>query len=90
MRGRVLILMVALAWGSASALRAEDAAPSEGKTLCEIVEAVEAAGYSQVSEVVFEDAAWQVEAYKDGERRRLRVDPDSAEIESEGADDDDD
>ncbi len=68
---------------------AEDAAPAGGKSICEIVGAVESQGYTQVSEVSFDDGEWKVEAYKDGKRLSLQVDPDSGKIASVGEDDDD-
>jgi len=76
-------------WTGAASLSAEEAAPADGKPLCEIIGAVEAAGYSQVSEVEFDDGAWKIEAYEGGKRQSLRVDPKSAKIESAGEDDDD-
>jgi hypothetical protein len=59
-----------------------------GKPLREILQALEAKGYSQVSEAVFGKGAWKIEAYKGGERRLLQVDAKSGEVKSDRKDDD--
>jgi len=84
------LLLATLLAAIASPVSAEEAAPpADGKSVCEIVQAVESEGFSQISEVIFEGRSWKVEAYKEGERRILRVDPETGAIQGEEADDDD-
>jgi hypothetical protein len=83
---------VAMALGClllASPAGAEDAPPSDGKSVCEIVQAVEKAGYSRVSEAIFEKGGWKVEAYKGKDRRIVRVDAKTGAVQGEAVDDDD-
>jgi hypothetical protein len=67
---------------------AEEKAP-EGKPLREILQGLEAKGYSQVAEAIFRKGKWKIEAYKDGDRRILQVDPKSGDVTADRKDDDD-
>jgi hypothetical protein len=65
-----------------------EAAPPDGsKTLAEIVSAVMDSGYALVSDASFEGKSWEIEARRDGVKRELRVDPNTAEIISDRSDD---
>lgn len=61
--------------------------PADGKPLLEIISAVEDKGYTDISEVSMDDGVWEIEAYKDGNARELRVDPATAEVLSDRRDD---
>lgn len=54
--------------------------PADAKPLSEIVKSLEDAGFSPFIEVEFKAGRWHVEAYQNGEKRRLRVHPVTGEI----------
>ena len=56
--------------------------PADAKPLSEIVKSLEDAGFAPIVEVEFRAGRWHVEAYKDGQKRDLRVHPVSGEITS--------
>lgn len=56
--------------------------PADAKPLSEIVKSLEDAGFSPIIEVEFRAGRWHVEAFKDGQKRDLRVHPVSGEITS--------
>lgn len=66
---------------------AEAKPPTDGLKLSELLQVVEKAGYERIVEASFGRKAWEVEAYRDGVKRELRVDPTSGEIISDRADD---
>ena len=59
--------------------------PENAKPLSEILNAVKAQGYDPVVEVELEEGAWEIDAFKGGERVEFQVDPVSGEIETEEA-----
>ena len=56
--------------------------PPDAKPLSEIVKSLEDAGFAPIVEVEFRAGRWHVEAFKDGQKRDLRVHPVSGEITS--------
>ena len=56
--------------------------PADAKPLSEIVKSLEDAGFAPIIEVEFRAGRWHVEAFKDGQKRDLRVHPVSGEITS--------
>ena len=56
--------------------------PADAKPLSEIVKSLEDAGFAPIVEVEFRAGRWHVEAFKDGQKRDLRVHPVSGEITS--------
>ena len=56
--------------------------PADVKPLSEIVKSLEDAGFAPIVEVEFRAGRWHVEAFKDGQKRDLRVHPVSGEITS--------
>jgi len=56
--------------------------PADAKPLSEIIKSLEDAGFSPIIEVEFRAGRWHVEAFKDGQKRDLRVHPVSGEITS--------
>ena len=56
--------------------------PAVAKPLSEIVKSLEDAGFAPIVEVEFRAGRWHVEAFKDGQKRDLRVHPVSGEITS--------
>ena len=85
----IALCALLLTAGSARAEEEEEAPPTDAKSLCEIVQLLEKAGYSQVAEASYEDGAWKLEAYRNGERRIAILDARTGEIKSERSDDDD-
>ena len=60
--------------------------PENAVPLSEIVKSLETSGYSPITEVSIDDGIWEVEAYKDGEERDLKVDPVNGEVISDRPD----
>ena len=56
--------------------------PADAKPLSEIVKSLEDAGFAPIVEVEFRAGRWHVEAFKDGQKRDLRVHPVTGEITS--------
>lgn len=95
MNPRLTLAAVAIAAGSivsASGLAFADtdrALPTGSLGIAEIAAAVEAEGYTQISEIESEDGRYEVTAtHSDGRRLELRVDPKSGEILHTEEDDD--
>jgi hypothetical protein len=61
--------------------------PADAKLLSEIIASLAKAGYADFNDVSFEGQIWEVEARREGVKRELRVDPKTAEIISDRADD---
>jgi uncharacterized membrane protein YkoI len=80
------LLLTALAVTPA-AVRSDEAPPADAKTMAEIVQILEEAGYGPLVDVSFDDGGWEVEAYKGGASLELTVDPTSGNVLSEHRDD---
>jgi hypothetical protein len=80
------LLLAAVAVAPAT-VRSDDVRPADAKTMLEIVQSLEDAGYGPVVDVSFDDGGWEVEAYKGGASVELAVDPTSGDILSEHRDD---
>lgn len=65
---------------------AAEVPPHDAKQLSEIVRALEEQGYIPIVEIEFEDGRWEIEAYKEGVKRELKVDPVSGMIMSDRKD----
>jgi hypothetical protein len=61
--------------------------PADAAPLSEIIKSLEDKGYSPVTDVSIDDDAWEIEAYKDGEERELKVDPVSGQVISDQPED---
>jgi hypothetical protein len=70
-------------------LSAGERPPENAKPLSEIVKTIEDQGYLPVTDISMDDRKWEVEAYKNGKARDLRVDPITARINSDRSDNDD-
>ncbi|THF64988.1 PepSY domain-containing protein [Pseudothauera nasutitermitis] len=79
--------MVASAAFFSTPLAAADRPPADARPLSEIVAALERQGYGPIVEVDFDDGRWEIEAYRQGRKFDLRVDPHSGALLSERADD---
>lgn len=71
---------------SSSIALASDMPPKNSKPVSEIAASLEKQGYTP-SEIEFDDGKWEVEAYKDGQKHELKVDPISGKITSNHVDD---
>lgn len=71
---------------SASLLFAHEMPQEDGKTIGEIAAILEEAGYMPVTEISYDDHYWEAEAYKNGEKRDLKLDPTSGKIISDKKD----
>ena len=47
----------------------------DAQPLSKIVRTLEEQGFSPIVEIEFDDNLWEVEAYKEGDQRELKVDP---------------
>ncbi|MBX3638475.1 MAG: PepSY domain-containing protein [Rubrivivax sp.] len=61
--------------------------PANARLLSAIVLELERQGYGPIVEIEFDDGRWEVEAYKDGRKRKLKVDPVDGRILSDRPDD---
>lgn len=59
----------------------------DAKSLSSILKLLEKAGYRSVVEVSYERRHWEIEAYRGGAKRELRVDPKTGEVLSDRIDD---
>lgn len=78
---KIIALLTTLTLGFAACLAHAGDRPPEGiKPLSEIVLLLEKAGYSPISEIEFDDGHWEVDAYRNGEKVEINVDPRTGEI----------
>jgi hypothetical protein len=82
----VLAIIIGVATLSSFAACGGERPPADAKPLSDVVKALEDQGYSTVTEVNIDNGVWEVEAYKDGQERELRVDPVTAKIISDRPD----
>lgn len=80
-----LAISTALAFTCSAALA--DKPPSDIKKLSEIVLILEKAGFDPISEIEFDDGHWEIDAYRNGEKREVHVDPRTGEITKDRKDD---
>lgn len=66
---------------------AEQKPPQDAVELSELLGSLEEAGFSDVTEASFERRYWEVEASQGGDRLELHVDPRTAKVVSQRADD---
>ncbi|THF62217.1 PepSY domain-containing protein [Pseudothauera rhizosphaerae] len=67
----------------AAPLEAAERPPSDARPLSEIVALLERSGYGPIVEIEFDDGRWEVEAYRQGRKFDLKVDPHSGAVLSE-------
>lgn len=58
---------------------AGDMPPKNSKPVSEIAASIEKQGYT-IEEIEFDDGKWEVKAYKNDQKHKLKVDPVSGEI----------
>ncbi len=82
---------IALSLGAALAVcggaALADKPPADIKKLSEIVLMLEKAGFDPIAEIEFDDGHWEVDAYRNGEKREVHVDPQTGEITRDRKDD---
>lgn len=67
---------------------ADDRPPRNAKPLSEVIRNLEVNGFNPIVDVDFDDDdGWEVEAYRNGKKVKLKVDPISGRITSERRDD---
>lgn len=63
---------------------ADDKPPRNAKPLSEIIQNLERKGYSPIVDVDYDDDdGWEIEAYRNNQKRKLKVNPISGEIVSD-------
>jgi len=80
MKLTVLISIVSVLATLPAIVLAGDKPPKDIKPLSEIVTSLEQQGFKQISEIEFDNDKWEVEVYKDNQKRELEVDPSSGKI----------
>ncbi len=70
-----------------SAASAAGRPPADAQPLSAIVLALEQRGFGPIVEIEFDDGLWEVEAFEDGRKRRLKIDPVSGRIASDRPED---
>lgn len=65
---------------SSSIAFASDMPPKNSKPVSEIAASLEKQGYTPIEEIEFDNGKWEVEAYKNGQKCELKVDPISGKI----------
>jgi len=79
-----LVLMLVL---GANQAMAGERPPADAVPLSEVVKLLEEKGYSPVTEVSMDNGVWEVEAYKDGQERELKVNPKDGQVLSDRLED---
>lgn len=74
------------------AVLADGKPPANAKPLSEIVRSLEAQGFGPIVEIGFDGywggvGQWEIEAYKDGRKREVKIDPITGKTKSDRADD---
>lgn len=87
MKRQSTILLLSLALTQPLIAAAGEKPPMDAKPLSMITQLLEQQGYSPIVEISFDDGRWEVEAYKDGVKRELKVDPSSGDVLSDRPDD---
>ena len=80
-----IFILVTIIAGTGTAAASEKP-PKDAMPLSEIVKNIEDKGYSPITEISFDEGAWEAEAYKKGYERELKIDPVSGEIISDQPD----
>ena len=79
-----VVLMLVL---GANQAMAGERPPADAVPLSEVVKSLEEKGYSPVTEVSMDNGVWEVEAYKDGQERELKVNPKDGQVLSDRLED---
>lgn len=87
MNRRLAALMIGSSGLSSATARASSRPSTGALPLSTVVLKLEQAGFSPVVEVEFDDGLWEIEAFKDNRKRRLKVDPTNGQITSDRLDD---
>ena len=83
-------LIIAILFSSTLLLQnsnADEIPPHDAQPLSKIVRTLEEQGFTPIVEIEFDDDLWEVETYKEGDKRELKVDPISGRIISDQKDD---
>jgi hypothetical protein len=67
-------ILIAVVFGFIS-LQAGEMPPQNAKKLSHIIQLLESKGFAPITEVSLDRGVWEVEAYKNGQKRELHVDP---------------
>jgi len=79
-----VVLMLVL---GANQAMAGERPPADAVPLSEVVKSLEEKGYSPVTEVSMDNGVWEVEAYRDGQERELKVNPKDGQVLSDRLED---
>ena len=86
MNRRLATLMVVASALTSATAWASSRPPAGALPLSSVLLKVEQAGFSPVVEVEFDEDLWEIEAYKDNRKRKLKVDPLNGQITSDRPD----
>jgi len=71
----------------ANQVMAGERPPVDAAPLSEIVKSLEKKGYSPITEISMDNGVWEVETYKDGQERELKVNPKDGQVISDRLED---
>ena len=88
MKKMMLFAVVALTvvFGATQAMAGERP-PADAAPLSEIVKSLEEKGFSPITEISMDNGVWEVETYRDGQERELKVNPKDGQIISDRLED---
>jgi hypothetical protein len=77
----ILVAGIVAAFSLASALAmADEKPPPNAKPLSTIVKHLEQMHYTPITEIEFDDGHWEADAYKNGQKHDIHIDPVSGKI----------
>ena len=86
MKSKAAIFVLVTIIGGTGTVAASEIPLKDAMPLSEIVKNIEDKGYTPITEISFDEGAWEAEAYKAGYERELKIDPVSGEILSDQPD----
>ena len=84
---KIKTLLLALLIFSSNTSLANSKPPENALPLSEIIMSLETQGYKPIVEVDLDRGVWEIEAFKDGQKRELKVNPLNGDIISDKLDD---
>ncbi|MCW8125229.1 PepSY domain-containing protein [Microbulbifer halophilus] len=82
------LLLASLAAAAMQPALADDKPPAGAMALSIVLTKLEQQGFTPIIDVSLDNGRWEVEAYKESEKRDLEVDPNSGKILSDQPDND--
>ncbi|MEM8843819.1 MAG: PepSY domain-containing protein [Pseudomonadota bacterium] len=84
---KIKVLLIILLISGSNISLADKKPPENALPLSEIILSLETQGYAPIVEVDLDRGVWEIEAYNNGEKRELKVNPTNGDIISDKLDD---